>query len=470
MLQLLYKKELDIKKMKGFEITPGFSKDLYANKKDNDNVIKKVLESEGGLSINGENITPMDPFYIPEGLNSEEKLDIIAKDLCIERKDLAKKLPGISKSWQESKRFLTEHLLPEEYNLRILPREIQNVTGFKSLKELEEVFSKTTRIKKTNGLGLSPYYCALAKLTIATNEYYTEEFEGLKNESAYLVSQFFQECKNGTNHFHFARKAEEEWSHVGILLSDSSWMNAKLSFRGKTKESVIMKLASKPEISAKEMIKDGIGLRFEVDNVNEAKKLFIFLSEFLPNNFDTKKLIFENTNLIDETDSDFFDELKEKNVAFLQEENPSTHKDFSSAKLRGAIKVPQNGKRDNMMLYRNFEIQVVPTDSKNETGLVQSTIYKRIQKLSLFTRLFGSFDEKFLDAMCQEASNITKIAKEKIKTYIKERSLARVSSSISKNIKYITFDHFSRWEKAGLIPKEFTINKNDRKRFEEKEK
>lgn len=449
------------------QITPGLSKELYTS--NNADLVKKTLDSkEGGISINGANVTPVDLFYIPEGLSSEEKLEIIANGLCLKKEDLIKKLPEISKCWQESKRFLLEYLMPEGNYLKNLPKEIQAINEFKNLDDLEKVFSKTTKIKKGAGLGLSPYYCALATLTIATNEYQTEEFEGLKNESAYLVNQFFQECKSGTKHFHSRRsdEAEKEWSHAGILLNDDSWTNARLSFRGKTKNSVIMKLASKPEISAKEMIKDGIGIRFEVKDREEAKKLFIFLSEFLPNNFDTKQLIFENTNLIDEKDSEFFDKLKSNNITFLQEGNPSTHKDFSSAKLRGAIKVPQNGKKDNMTLYRNFEIQIVPTDSKNETGLVQNPIYKRIQKLSLFTRLFGTFNEEFLNAMCQEASDETSISKEKIKRYIIQRSLVRVSSSTSKIIKYISFDQFSRWEKAGLIPPEFIINKNDRKKFE----
>ncbi len=91
------------------------------------------------------------------------------------------------------------------------------------------------------------------------------------------------------------------------------------------------------------------------------------------------------------------------------------------------------------------------SNNQNETGLVQNKIYKRIQKLSLFSRLFGSFSEKYLDKICQEASEATGISVEKIKKHIVDDYLLKIKSA-SKNNKYVSKEQFERWKEARILP------------------
>lgn len=440
------------------EITPGLKKGYYTNKKISE-TSEKVL-FEGGISIEGENITPLDLFSTPEGLEVYEKQQLISKNLKIDEADLEKKLPDISRYWQNAKDFYKTFLIPCCNSKTIFPREIEKTDGFNNLRELEKALDKTVLLKKDSRIGLAPFYCALFSLMVAEREYEIKEFEGLLNESKYLAEQIFNLSRDGIIHFHSVQQEDEDWSRIGIMTGEDSWMEAKFSFRGKTKNSSICKLASKPEFSAEEIIKDGIGLKFEVADKEKVGKLLPFLCQFLRDNFSADKIIFENTNIFEGEENELLkDELRECKVAFMPNENPSSHKNFKVAKIRGEIKVPQNGEKGKLIVSRNFEAQVVLTNNKNETGLVQNKIYKRIQKLSLFSRLFGSFGEDYLDLICQEASEATSISKTKIKKHIVDNYLLKLISK-SKNIKYVSREQFQRWKKAGIVPSEIKVNTN----------
>lgn len=442
----------------------GSEKKFYDCKKTVD-ATGKIL-TEGGKNINGENITSIDLFYTPSELTPDEKLDLIAKNLKIKKEKIEECLPEISQYWQESKAFLKRFLGGEEEQGRFLPREIERMENFESVDSLTKVFSRTTHLKKKQSLGLAPYYCALASLMVAVSEYNKEEFAGLMEESEYLEKKLFEDDKTGVRRFHRIKEEEDpEWLRIGILLNDRSWINARFSYRGKSKDSILMKLANKPEFSASDIVKDGIGLKFEIFNKEEAEPFFVFLSHYIKENFSGEKIKFENTNFFSEEEKDkLVKKLEIEGVECAFEKGYASNKNFRSAKITGEIKIPQGGKEGGLVLARNFEIQVALTNNENETGLTQHSIYKRVQKLSLFTRLFGSFDENRLEAVCEEASQASGLSKKKIKKYIIDNYLVRISSS--KKLKYMFAHHFFRWEKAGMIPEGLEINKIDRKRLE----
>jgi hypothetical protein len=457
-------KEFDFK-----QITPGLKKEYYTNQ-EIEKTSKDVL-MESGRSINEENITPIDLFSIPEGLSQEEKIQIISKNLRMEGEDLAKNLPKISRYWRESRDFLKNFLLFGSGENHQLPsKEIEELNNFKNVEELIKTLDKATVIKKKDKLVYSPLYCALANLMIAHSEFEGRKLQGLKNESQYMVNKFFEKGPDGVAPFNLTGKEEDEdWSRVGILLSEDSYEGARFSFRGKTKNSTIMKLAKDPASSTESMIRDGIGLRFEVSNTDKIKKIFDFICRFTIDRFKAYDLVLENVNLLNETEQEeFSSQLKQYEVRYEKQENPSSSPDYKCVKIRGKIRIPENGKEGNLILPRDFEVQMVPTDNKNETGLNQNKIYKRVQKLSLFTRLFGSFSEEYLNRICQEASEASGISTSRIKDHIIRHYLAKlVPSPESTKIKYVSYDQFQRWEKAGIIPSGININKKDVKRLEE---
>ncbi len=442
-------------------VASGLEKKYYTN--DENKLTTEKILTEGGLSLEGENITPLDLFTIPENLTEDEKLTLVAKNLKIEKTDLKKHLPDISYYWQEAKKFYQDFLMAGKKDKAVFPREIKNLERFTNLHELAKALGKATLLKKGDRLGLGPFYCALFSLVIAEREYNMEEFEGLLNESRYLAKRLFQEDKQGIRHFHVLQQEDEDWSRVGIMTAKNAWMEARFSFRGKTKNSMIMKLAKKPESSVEERIKDGIGLKFEVATTEETKQFFLFIARFLKDNFVTEKVFFENIHLLEEDkNEDFFNKLKEQKVTYIpSEENGSSNENFRVAKIEGEIKIPKNGEVGKMMMRRNFEVQVVLTNNQNESGLVQNKIYKRVQKLSLFSRLMGSFNEEYLDLICREASEFSGLSKIKIKNYIVDNFLLKLESK-SKNIKYVSKDQFQRWKKAKIIPSGIRIREEDK--------
>ncbi len=442
------------------DMSSGLKKEFYT-KVQKPEVAKEVL-FDRGLSVEGENITPIDLFSIPVGLTSDEKMEVISKNMQIDKKDLENKLPDISRYWREAKDFYKKFLVSGADPKAAFPREIENLDGFNNLHDLEKYLDKATLLKKGDNLGLSPSYCALFSLMIAEREYDAEEFGDLFNESKYLSEQLFKEDKDGIVRFHTVKEEDEDWNRVGIMTGENSWTDAKFSFRGKTQESVTAKLAKKPDFSMEERIRDGIGFKFEVANGKEASKLFLFMAETLRDNFETGKIVFENVNLFgNEEDESLRGKLREQGINSVPfEKNESSNENFKVAKFSGEIKVPKNGEEGKMTITRNFEVQVVLTNNKNETGLAQNKIYKRIQKLSLYTRLFGSFNEKYLDLICQEASEASGLEKGEIKKHIVDNFLLRVRTR-SKNIKYVSRDQFKRWERAGLVPPGIKIDNRE---------
>ncbi len=415
----------------------------------------KILEM-GGISREGENITPNDLFSIPKELTNDEVNHSIASALEIKPEEMNDNMEKISECFQDAKSFLNNYLLQG------FPKEIQKINGFKNQKELLNFLRKTKTLNKGEAMTFSPIACSLTLATLAEWEYRKGNFEGLKNESEYVDSKLFEKDKDGVSHFHeVTTKNDKDWSEIGVLTDKDEWVNASYTYRGKGKDSTINKILKKPELTAKEVIKDGIGLKFEVKTKDDAKKLITFLSKNLQSNFDINKLFLSNIgNLLSEDDMENLKiELDNDKTKILEENNPSSHKNFQTLKLEGEIRVPENGEEGRMLVNRNFEIQIVLTNNNNETGLVQHSIYKRAQKLNSYTRLFGSFSEKYFDLVCDEASKISNLGTKKIKNYIKQRFLVKLSTPKTKKPKFATKDHIKRWQKTNFLPEDITVRK-----------
>jgi len=413
---------------------------------------KKILDEEG-IEINNVNVTSLDLFFIPRNLNEDQKYKLIANKLKIDQSNLVNNLPNISSLWKKAKKFYQDYFFQGIETKYIFPREIENLENFKELDELGKTLSKATILKKDDRIGFGHIYCALFKLMIAFREYEIGKFDGFMKESEYMAKKIFNESSDGNIYFHKIKDETDGWLKTLIYLPEKEKsIKTNFNFRGKNQESLIAKLGNKPEFSTEEIIKDGIGLKFEVEKSEDAKNLLVFLCQFLENNFNIQRITFENISLFEKKQ---LEKLKEKlnnlNVNFVSEKNPSSNKRFQAAKIVGKIKIPQDGIKGKMIIERNFEIQIVLTDNKNETGFTQHKIYKQVQRLSLFSRLLGPFNEKYLDFVCEKAQEETNISKEKIKLYIINNFLLKINSNKRKISRYIFKEHFQRWKKAELI-------------------
>lgn len=433
------------------DIIGGTRREYFSNQKIED-LVGSILGEEG-VEINETNITPLDLFYIPENFSSDQKYTLIADRLKFEKENLENELNNISRYWRNAKFFFKNYFFKDSENKSLLPREIENLENFDRLEELEKTLAKASLIRKKDRMGFGPIYCALFKIMIAEREYELGKFEGLIKENEYVTNNFFEEKKDGNIYFHKIKNQPDGWLKTLVYLSESEKsIQVNFNSRGKSKESLIAKLSNKPESSLEDVIKDGIGLKFEVEKIEDAENFFPFIYQFLKENFHSQKVIFENISLFDEK---IYTKLQKKlqnfGINFQSEENHSSNRNFCVAKFVGEMKIPQGGNKGKMIVKRNFEVQVVLTNNKNESGFAQHGVYKQVQKLSLFSRFFGAFDENYLDFICETTQKETGISKEKIKSYIVNNFLVKINSSKNKKNRYVAKEHYQRWKKAGLV-------------------
>ncbi len=426
----------------------------YPEKPVNRDEFIKTIEA-GGFSVEGENITPLDYFSTPEDISENKMKKLIANILGIEANEVKNNLEKIEKCLEESKEFITQVLKQS------LPREILNINSFKSIKDLMRFLSHTKTLKNNDKMGYAPFYCAVVSVMLAIWEYHKENFQNLKNEATYVDEKIFEETEDGSANFRFFQAQKDPaWSYIGIFTDKKKMISAGYSYRGKGEQSGILKVIKTPELNAKEIITDGVGLKFEVNSIEDAKKLIEFLSQYFEKKFQAEKMIISNIgNLASEKD---LEEIK-KNLKDYEihcsgfNKNRHSNKHWQALKLEGIIRLPKNGEEGRIMVTRNFEIQITLVNNKNESGMARHEIYKGVQKLSAYTRLFGSFTEEYLDMICEEASQESGISSAKIKRYIQKYFLVKLKTTRHKKVKYASKEHIKRWQKTGKMPSAIQI-------------
>lgn len=433
--------EQEIKKVSDKQLYPII--DLYRNAPDKHRFMKSM--KEGGININGENITPIDFFATSENLSDEEIIGSIEGYLDIE--SIEGNLELLNESMETAKDYIVNYLHQD------LPSEIRNLDGADNVNDVLKIFKKTAALKKGEGLKTSPFYCALISVAAASFEFKKEKLESLIEESGYMYEKMFEEDeKTGIKHLHKLHFKRGEYDKI-LFYDDQAEEDGKKNitadayFRGKNEYSFISKMINKPEVNAEEASKDGIGLKFELKSEEEIGKLVVFLNNYLKEKFNAEQVILENDKLFKESDEVYseIDKIQES-------DNPNSNENFRAFKINGKIKIPKKGKSEAMELYRQFEVQIVLANSKNESKFSNHHIYEAAKKLAVFTRLFGSLTEKHLDAFSEEASAKTNMSKDKIKEYLKDTFLVGFSIKGYKKKRYVHKNHLDRHTKAKLIP------------------
>ncbi|NQU99593.1 MAG: hypothetical protein HQ538_02545 [Parcubacteria group bacterium] len=423
--------------------------------------LKRVLESRGTRE-DGQNVSEGDLFFVPSEIEENELLDLISDKFDVE--NIEEAIPEINKHFHEARKFMTEYL-----RLR-LPDKIKNIKKIEKDSDVLNFMRNTRALKSRRPSQLTPYYCALSFLVLAENEFDNANMESFIKESEYLYERLFKEDQDGVLPFFPKLTPDKEYEEFGVLADGSTFVeNVNITFRGKNKESVIAKLVRNPEVDANEVIQDGIGLKFEARTDEDALRLLEFLSKYFKNNLQARDLVVQNVGyLCSEEEEILRDEFKDLGISVISKDNDTSNRNFKSLKLRGKISLPKGGKEDSVEVNRSFEIQVVTAGNENERGMANHSIYKGVQKLSAFTRLFGSFTEYYLCLISKEASKETGLGEDKIKEYIKNNFLSEivVKNGAKKPIKRYGFTkQLDRLSKAGMLPKGFeymSVNGNNK--------
>ena len=143
--------------------------------------------------------------------------------------------------------------------------------------------------------------------------------------------------------------------------------------------------------------------------------------------------------------------LDKEDVVFQSQHNPATNKNYRAIDLKGFLRVSE-GKRIP------FELQIVRLGNKNEDGMSRHEIYEPLQKMIVVSRLLGSFSEKYLDLLVQEAAKTTGFSPKKIKKYYLDRSLVEVKSKgRNRKIKSFATKRILQLKENDLLPERIVI-------------
>ncbi len=116
--------------------------DLYRKAPDKAQFMAAMKKN--GISIGGENITPIDFFATSSDLGDEEILEAIAGYLGVEKLD--SKIDLINESLDKAKDYI------ENYLHLSLPNEIKNLDEIKDLNDILKIFKKQQLLKKGKAL------------------------------------------------------------------------------------------------------------------------------------------------------------------------------------------------------------------------------------------------------------------------------------------------------------------------------
>ena len=422
---------------------------------------------KGGININGENVTPIDFFSTSAELDDDEIEESIEGYLGID--DIENKLEAINKSLIKARDYITEYLH------RDLPKEIQNLGEVKSSADAIKLFRKTAAAKGGDGVGLSPAYCALISVAVASFEFNKKETDGLMKESEFLYEKMFQETdEEGVNNFHRLKKDEDGYDVTAVYDDiENNMPKVRSYFRGKNENSLISKFINKPEATAEEAAKDGIGFKFEAHSIEDIKDIIPVITRYFKKNFEAGNLIFENTRLLSAEEVIEIKEKSEKQLRvidfegetllFKEDTNDYSNKNFKSFKINGQLQVPMKGDPAGMIVKRQFEVQIVLTDNDNESGFSNHAIYEAAKKLSVNTRLFGSFTKKYLDIICNEASEESEIRAEEVKEYFKNNFLVELDAEGYSKKRYASEKNTDRFLKSGIFSEDKISKRKIRK-------
>ena len=415
---------------------------------------EEIMKSRG-VYIEGENVTEGDLFSVPSAFGPEELVELIKEKFNASEIN-REFIKEVSEYFNKAKEFAKEYLLVE------FPDEIENIKEIKSEKHLLRLLGKTRLGGSRKKSSYPHFYCGLAFIVLAENEFEKKEMGEFRSEGRYLYDKLFESDEHSMTYFHKVQSEDDEYDRVGIFVDGSygKWINANIGFRGKGESSIVAKLIRDPKVNAGELVRDGIGLKFEVSTDDEAIELVKFLGKYFKDNFKAKSLKVSDVGFLESDEKEVLAaELENLGVTIDNENNPASNKNFKTLKLEGKVEVNKGGNSRAMKVPRNFEVQVFSTSSdKVEKGFAHHDVYRGVQKLSAYARLFGTFSDEYLDILCEETSENSGIGVEKIKDYMLRNFSSVIEHQDKKGNKikrYGFTKHLERWKKSGLLPKDF---------------
>lgn len=358
-------------------------------------------------------------------------------------------------AYQQAKDFLSNTL---KYDMKELSKNPQSLN---SKRDIFDLLSKTRLVRGQTGLSQAVIYCRLVKATVAT-------YETLKND-ALLLSDITREFENKLVSNHPLKKDTPlvslgENGEGGFYARESSNVKGTLATRGKKFRSTVLRFINRPEASAGVALKDGIASRITIEP-KQGVDLMPVLYKWLAFNMGVSFINIENDNFfsqdeIKRVEKKMLKALSPKKFSFSsQKGNAATMGKFVALKITGIVAthgLAENNKLNPSKHARQFEIQLVPPNNKNEEGKMNHYIYDVVKLVSARTRLDGGCGENAFNQFVLDATEASGISAEKIKHYLLEADGAPIVKIKKKNGGgvYVAHSVYARWNGFGWVDSE----------------
>lgn len=269
---------------------------------------------------------------------------------------------------------------------------------------------------------------AFLKVVLACIEGQKKDFGKLKEKTRVFEDNLFSDFNVSIG------DVDKKWRPIKIKLQEREIV-AQESSRAKSQERIYLKMLTKPNFDVTEVVTDGIGIRIEVQNKEDALALLQYFATTngpLKGLANLKELEFESKNMFsgknEAKTQEKIENMGFKKIKFVGNENPY----FQDAKIRGkTLKKSAIGEE-------NFEIQIVLTNNQNETGISHHAIYQNCQAAQAIARIFGYINETQLSTLEEVALEKSMDEKEeliRIKQEILQQGKTATSTEINKRFK-----------------------------------
>jgi len=245
--------------------------------------------------------------------------------------------------------------------------------------------------------------CYFVKTLIASLEAQKIGFEELKEDTKEFTKDLID--TNG----YTTEKTDEKWRSV-----EKGNLRAKQTSRTKSINRIITKLLNRPKFDVETAINDGVGIRVEVANKEDALKMLVDFGKRL-NHMGAHSIVIRTRKLLaDEFQTDKALKTNSpingiKKLIWTQRDLPKSEEFFEDARIVGIVDTEQkNG--------RQFEIQFVRVGNTNESGLSHHSIWEQMQLAKAKARIQGYITEEeineFINKALTEVSNRDELMKE----------------------------------------------------------
>lgn len=411
--------------------------------------------------------TVIDFQGLPPGSKEEDYLKWIQREVNIEPEIILGENPEdsgpeyrrLNYAYQKGKDFLRKTLKYGDKDLDIGPDSLSNKN------DIFNLLGKTVLAKgKAQGLSRAPLYCRLVKATVAAYENVRHDAELLKEITAdfenSLVAPVYKSTSEATP---FVQLKENGRGKEFYANADGS-IKGKINSRGKDIDKAMLRFLTRAESTAKSSLKDGIASRITVEK-GDAEKILPILCEWLGEKM--------KVDFIRITNQNFFTKEELKKLEKDLHSSPKVNLDFSineseldktsmggfkTIKILGRLKSDKES-GDRAVHARQFEIQIVTPDNKNEIGRTHHSVYDVVKLVTARTRLDGGCPEHVFKEFIKDASAESGMSEKTLMSFLLEGPDAPIVKTQRKNPRggrkgeafYIAESVYDRWNNFGWV-------------------